>query len=142
MSYYRTLDREAFAAFRKSMRKDGNIVPLFGQREARYDDLLWGKDELAFRIAQHAVNGRILVCRETRYGPDYDGEPSRWHYDIPATVVHYVQWMERMQSESEGVDYYNIVWWDSAEIPTYWRKRGEELAYQHTMDLIIAQIAE
>lgn len=127
MSYYRTLDRETFAKFRASMRKGGNVVTLFGAAEARYDDPLYAKDALSARIAAMSIQGRLLVCHETHYGPDYDGTATRWYCEIPATLVHYIAWQERMQEQSEGVDYYNIVSWFSLEIPTRWARRGHDL---------------
>lgn len=127
MSYYRTLDREAFAKLRASMRKGGNIVTLFGTAEARYDDPLYAKADLAAHIAAMSVQNRLLVCCETRHGPDYEGNGYLRYYEIPATLVHYIQWQERMQEQSEGVDYYSIVSWFSHVIPTDYARRGHDL---------------
>lgn len=138
MSYYRTIDRDAFAKFRTSMRRGGNINPLFGFSEARWDDELYSKADLAARIACYAVCDRLLVCVETKYGPDYDGTATPRYHEIPATLVHYQQWRDRMQEESEGVDYYNIVSWASHEIPEYWHKRGNALLDQQMIALFAA----
>jgi hypothetical protein len=129
MSYYRTLDRDAFAKFRTHMRKGGNIVPLFGQAEAKWDDPLYAKADLAARLDCHAINGRVLVAVETRFGPDYDGHATPRYHEIPATVYAYRKWLDRMQEESEGVDFYTIVSWFSLDIPTYWANRGRDLWY-------------
>lgn len=137
MSYFRTLDRDAFAKFRTSMRKGGNINPLFGFSEARWDDPLYAKADLAARIGRYELNGRLLVCVETKYGPDYDGHSTPRYHEIPATLAHYKQWLDRMQEESEGVDYYNIVNWFSQEIPQWWAHRAQYLWEQSLETMFI-----
>lgn len=127
MSYYRTLDRDTFAKLRATMRKGGNIDPLFGFSEARWDDTLYAKADLSARIGCFACRGRLLVVVETHYGPDYDGHATPRYHEIPATLVAYRAWIDRMQEESEGVDTYSIVSWFSHEIPARWARRGHDL---------------
>lgn len=140
MFYYRAIDRDTFAKLRATMRKDGNIDPCFGFSEARWDDPLYAKADLSARIECFACRGRLLVVVETHYGPDYDGHATPRYHEIPATLVAYRAWIDRMQEESEGVDTYSIVSWGSHEIPAYWRKRGTALLDEE-YDAIIAEEA-
>lgn len=127
MSYLRTLDRDAFAKYRSRVREGGSANPTFGLASFQWEDPLYVKADLAAQIACYAVNGKVLVCCETHYGPDYDGSGTPRYYEIDATLVTYRKWLRQMTSESEGVDCYRLVDWFSLDLPKHWADRGRAL---------------